>query len=151
MYTQGVTDGTASVGETEFAQGCAAMASSGMWGKTRVAAGIISAVGAPDDPRGLTLGAEAVEKALRAHMAAGKVRPSSHSAIYATGGWEPRLPRSHVGSHPYSVYVARGRSAYMAVRMAVRMACGAYSRGRRPELPRSAHIFVRSLAGRSRR
>ena len=73
MYTSGAADGTSgSLGETEFAQGCAAMAASGNWGSTRVAAGIISAVGSPENPRGLDLGAEAVEKALRAHMAAGK-------------------------------------------------------------------------------
>ena len=34
--------GSETVGETEFAQGVAAQAASGKWGKTRVASGIIS-------------------------------------------------------------------------------------------------------------
>ena len=60
-----MTDGSQTVGETTFAQGVAAMAESGAWGKTRVCAGIISRVD-------LTLGAETVERYLRAHIAAGK-------------------------------------------------------------------------------
>ena len=65
MYTEGVTDGSETVGETTFAQGVAAMAESGAWGKTRLCAGIISRVN-------LALGPEKVERYLREHMAAGK-------------------------------------------------------------------------------
>ena len=65
MYTEGVTDGSQTIGETTFAQGCAAMAASGAWGKTLVCAGIISRVD-------LFLGPEKVEEYLKAHMAAGR-------------------------------------------------------------------------------
>ncbi len=64
MYTEGVTDGSQTVGETTFAQGVYAMADSGAWGSTRLCQGIISRVD-------LSLGAEKVEQYLRAHMAAG--------------------------------------------------------------------------------
>ena len=65
MYTEGVTDGSHTVGETTFAQGMFAMSDSGAWGKTRVCQGIISRVD-------LSLGAQKVEQYLRAHMAAGR-------------------------------------------------------------------------------
>jgi L-fuconolactonase len=72
------------VGETEFVNGIAAMAASGAYGKTRVAAGI---VGMAD----LTLGAR-VEEVLAAHVAAGggRFRGIRHAA-----GWQDRTPEVH--------------------------------------------------------
>ena len=72
------------VGETEFVNGIAAMAASGAYGRTRVAAGI---VGMAD----LTLGAR-VEEVLAAHVAAGggRFRGIRHAA-----GWQDRTPEVH--------------------------------------------------------
>jgi L-fuconolactonase len=72
------------VGETEFVNGIAAMAASGAYGRTRVAAGI---VGMAD----LTLGAQ-VEEVLAAHVAAGggRFRGIRHAA-----GWQDRTPEVH--------------------------------------------------------
>jgi predicted TIM-barrel fold metal-dependent hydrolase len=72
------------VGETEFVNGIAAMAASGAYGKTRVAAGI---VGMAD----LTLGAR-VEEVLAAHVAAGggRFRGIRHAA-----GWQDQTPEVH--------------------------------------------------------
>src|SRR5882757_3963690 len=64
------TDGPAAmkpVGETEFANGVAAMSASGIYGPTRACAGIISYVD-------MTLGAHA-RAVLEAHPAAGALRP----------------------------------------------------------------------------
>eukprot|EP01043_Picozoa_sp_COSAG02_P094401 COSAG02_NODE_30841_length_544_cov_1.008989_1_plen_85_part_10 len=44
MYTEGVMDGSQTVGETSFAQGVYDMANSGAWGSTRLCQGIISRV-----------------------------------------------------------------------------------------------------------
>jgi predicted TIM-barrel fold metal-dependent hydrolase len=72
------------VGETEFVNGVAAMAASGAYGKTRVAAGI---VGMAD----LTLGAK-VEEVLAAHVAAGGGR---FRGIRHTAGWQDKTPEVH--------------------------------------------------------
>lgn len=66
------------VGEIEFANGIAAMAASGLYGKTRVAAGI---VGFAD----LTTGAR-VKALLEAEMAAA---PDRFRGIRCTGAWDP--------------------------------------------------------------
>jgi L-fuconolactonase len=68
MGQEGVTDGSETVGETEFAQGIAAMAASGKWGKTRVAEGIISGEAGLAKGGLLTLGAEKLEKVLHYHI-----------------------------------------------------------------------------------
>jgi predicted TIM-barrel fold metal-dependent hydrolase len=72
------------VSETEFVNGIAAMAASGAYGKTRVAAGI---VGMAD----LTLGSH-VEEVLAAHVKAGggRFRGIRHAA-----GWQDRTPEVH--------------------------------------------------------
>ena len=66
------------VGETEFVNGVAAMSASGLYGPTRVCAGI---VGHAD----LTLGARARD-VLEAHIAAGGGR---FRGIRHSGGWDP--------------------------------------------------------------
>jgi L-fuconolactonase len=77
------------VGETEFVNGIAAMAASGAYGRTRVAAGI---VGMAD----LTLGS-AVEEVLAAHVAAGggRFRGIRHAAA-----WQDKTPEVH-NSHTH--------------------------------------------------
>src|SRR6267143_648684 len=77
MYRASGPEELRSVGETEFVAGIAAMSASGMYGPTRVAAGI---VGAAD----LTLG-DRVEPVLLAHLRAGggRFRGVRHSA-----GWD---------------------------------------------------------------
>ncbi|WP_250485284.1 amidohydrolase [Caballeronia sp. GaOx3] len=65
------------VGETEFANGVAAMSASGRYGRTKIAAGI---VGFAD----LTLGA-GVESVLTAHVAAGGGR---FRGVRHSGGWD---------------------------------------------------------------
>ncbi|MEX2616055.1 MAG: amidohydrolase family protein [Alphaproteobacteria bacterium] len=73
------------VGEVEFANGIAAMAASGLYGKTRVAAGI---VGYAD----LSAGAR-VKAVLEAEIAAA---PARMKGIRCTGAWDPdpRIARS---------------------------------------------------------
>ena len=66
------------VGEVEFANGIAAMAASGLYGKTRVAAGI---VGYAD----LSTGSQ-VKAVLEAEMAAA---PNRFRGIRCTGAWDP--------------------------------------------------------------
>jgi predicted TIM-barrel fold metal-dependent hydrolase len=75
------------VGEVEFANGIAAMAASGLYGKTKVAAGII---GYAD----LSVGSS-VKRVLEAEMAAA---PDRFRGIRCTGAWDPdpriaRAPR----------------------------------------------------------
>ena len=74
------------VGETEFANGVAAMAASGMYGPTLACAGIVSHAD-------LTLGA-AVQEVLLAHIAAGHGR---FRGIRHAGGWDasPLIRNSH--------------------------------------------------------
>lgn len=74
------------VGETEFANGVAAMCASGVYGELRACAGI---VGFAD----LTLGA-AVAEVLQAHIAAGNGR---FKGIRHAGGWDasPMIHNSH--------------------------------------------------------
>ena len=76
MYRAGGTCRDAARGETEFVAGIAAMSDSGVYGPTRVAAGI---VGFAD----LTLG-DRVEPVLEAHMRAsgGRFRGVRHSAAW---------------------------------------------------------------------
>jgi predicted TIM-barrel fold metal-dependent hydrolase len=66
------------VGETEFANGVAAMSASGVYGPTRACAGIVSYVD-------MTLGARA-RTVLEAHVAAGGGR---FRGIRHAGGWDP--------------------------------------------------------------
>jgi predicted TIM-barrel fold metal-dependent hydrolase len=66
------------VGETEFANGVAAMSASGIYGTTRACAGIVSYVD-------MTLGARA-RAVLEAHVAAGDGR---FRGIRHAGGWDP--------------------------------------------------------------
>ena len=72
------------LGETEFVNGIAAMAASGGYGPTRVAAGIVGMVD-------LTLGAGA-EAVLRAHMAAAGPR---FKGIRHAAAWEDKAPEIH--------------------------------------------------------
>ncbi|MBI2802690.1 MAG: amidohydrolase family protein [Gammaproteobacteria bacterium] len=79
------------VGETEFVNGIAAMSASGMYGPTRIAAGIVGFVD-------LTLGTRA-EPVLEAHVAAGGGR--FRGVRYATG-WDadPVIGNSHTNPSP---------------------------------------------------
>jgi predicted TIM-barrel fold metal-dependent hydrolase len=72
------------VGETEFVNGIAAMSSSGAYGPTRVAAGIVGLVD-------LTLGARA-EEMLRAHMA---IAGRRFKGIRHAAAWEDKTPEVH--------------------------------------------------------
>jgi predicted TIM-barrel fold metal-dependent hydrolase len=72
------------LGETEFANGIAAMSASGAHGPTRVAAGIVGLVD-------LTLGARA-EEVLHAHMAAAGAR---FKGIRHAAAWEDKTPEVH--------------------------------------------------------
>jgi predicted TIM-barrel fold metal-dependent hydrolase len=78
MYRADGPDEMKPVGETEFVNGIAAMAASGLYGKTRIAAGI---VGAAD----LRLGAP-VRAVLEAQIAAA---PARFRGIRRTGAWDP--------------------------------------------------------------
>ena len=91
------TDGPAAlrpVGETEFANGVAAMAASGTYGPTRANAGI---VGFAD----LTLGA-AVAEVLAAHITAGGGPGGRFKGIRHAGGWDasPMIHNSHTRPPP---------------------------------------------------
>ncbi len=79
------------VGETEFANGVAAMAASGMFGQTRACAGIVGHAN-------LTLGA-AVRPVLEAHIRAGNGR---FRGIRHAGGWDasPLIQDSHTRPPP---------------------------------------------------
>ena len=72
------------LGETEFANGIAAMSASGAHGPTRVAAGIVGLVD-------LTIGGRA-EEVLRAHMAAAGPR---FKGIRYCAGWEDKSEQIH--------------------------------------------------------
>ena len=74
------------VGETEFAQGIAAMSASGHYGETRACAGIVSRAD-------LTLGAD-VPRLLDAHIAAS---PNRFRGIRHASAWDPHpeIRRSH--------------------------------------------------------
>jgi predicted TIM-barrel fold metal-dependent hydrolase len=82
------------VGETEFANGVAAMSASGVYGPTRACAGIVSYVD-------MTLGARA-RTVLEAHVAAGDGR---FRGIRHAGGWDPSpdVRNSHT-SPPQGLY-----------------------------------------------
>ncbi|MEK8052959.1 amidohydrolase family protein [Ideonella sp. DXS22W] len=79
------------IGETEFANGVAAMAASGLHGPTRACAGIVSHAN-------LTLGA-AVRPVLEAHLRAGNGR---FRGIRHAGGWDasPQILDSHTKPPP---------------------------------------------------
>ncbi|MES2716018.1 MAG: amidohydrolase family protein [Pseudomonadota bacterium] len=79
------------VGETEFANGVAAMCASGVYGELRACAGIVSHAD-------LTLGA-AVQEVLAAHIAAGNGR---FRGIRHAGGWDasPLIHNSHTKPPP---------------------------------------------------
>ncbi len=79
------------VGETEFANGVAAMCASGVYGELRACAGIVSHAD-------LTLGA-AVQEVLAAHIAAGNGR---FRGIRHAGGWDasPLIHNSHTRPPP---------------------------------------------------
>ncbi len=64
MYRASGPEEMKPIGETEFANGIAAMSASGLYGKTRVAAGIVGAVD-------LRLG-NAVQPVLESHLRAGR-------------------------------------------------------------------------------
>lgn len=72
------------LGETEFANGIAAMSASGAYGPTRVAAGIVGLVD-------LTIGARA-EEVLALHMAAAGSR---FKGIRHAAAWEDKAPEIH--------------------------------------------------------
>ncbi|MBL8350354.1 MAG: amidohydrolase family protein [Burkholderiaceae bacterium] len=77
------------VGETEFANGVAAMCASGVYGELRACAGIVSFAD-------LTLGA-AVAEVLQAHVAAGGGPAGRFKGIRHAGGWDasPMIHNSH--------------------------------------------------------
>ena len=79
------------IGETEFANGVAAMSASGFYGETRACAAIVSHVD-------LTLGAAARE-VLQAHVQAGNGR---FRGIRHAGGWDPSdaIANSHTNPPP---------------------------------------------------
>ncbi|WP_422001830.1 amidohydrolase family protein [Reyranella sp.] len=77
------------VGETEFANGVAAMGASGVYGRTRACAGIVSYVD-------MTLGARA-RAVLEAHIAAGNGR---FRGIRHAGGWDPSPDVRNSHTHP---------------------------------------------------
>lgn len=82
------------IGETEFANGVAAMSDSGIYGPTRACAGIVSYVD-------MTLGARA-RAVLEAHVAAGNGR---FRGIRHAGGWDasPEVRNSHTNP-PQGLY-----------------------------------------------
>ena len=81
------------LGETEFANGIAAMSASGGYGPTRVAAGIVGLVD-------LTLGARA-EELLRAHMAAAGAALQGHPSRGGLGGQDAEIHNSHTNPPPH--------------------------------------------------
>src|SRR4029453_4506332 len=87
------------IGETEFANGIAAMSASGIYSSTRACAGIISYVD-------MTLGTRA-RAVLEAHVAAGNGR---FRGIRHSGGWDasPEVRNSHTNP-PQGLY---GQAAY---------------------------------------
>ncbi len=84
------------IGETEFANGVAAMSASGLYGPTRACAGIVSYVD-------MMLGARA-RTVLEAHVAAGNGR---FRGIRHAGGWDPSpdVRNSHTNP-PQGLYAA---------------------------------------------
>jgi predicted TIM-barrel fold metal-dependent hydrolase len=92
MYRAGAPEEMRPVGETEFVTGQAAMSASGMYGSTRVAAGI---VGFAD----LTLGDRA-EPVLEAHLRAGggRFRGVRHAAAWDA---DPVIGNSEVAGGPH--------------------------------------------------
>ncbi len=82
------------VGETEFANGVAAMCASGVYGELRACAGIVSHVD-------LTLGAAARE-VLLAHIVAGGGEGGRFKGIRHAGGWDasPQIRNSHTNPPP---------------------------------------------------
>ena len=94
MYRSGGPAEMRPVGETEFANGVAAMSDSGLYGPTRACAGIVSYVD-------MTLGARA-RAVLEAHVAAGNGR---FRGIRHAGGWDasPDVRNSHTNP-PQGLY-----------------------------------------------
>ena len=94
MYRVGGPAEMRPVGETEFANGVAAMSESGIYGPTRACAGIVSYVD-------MTLGARA-RAVLEAHIAAGNGR---FRGIRHAGGWDasPDVRNSHTNP-PQGLY-----------------------------------------------
>jgi len=91
------TDGPAAmrpVGETEFANGVAAMCASGVYGELRACAGIVGHVD-------LTLGA-AARDVLLAHTVAGGGEGGRFKGIRHAGGWDasPQIRNSHTNPPP---------------------------------------------------
>lgn len=82
------------VGETEFANGVAAMCASGVYGELRACAGIVSHVD-------LSLGAAARE-VLQAHIVAGGGGGGRFKGIRHAGGWDasPQIRNSHTNPPP---------------------------------------------------
>jgi predicted TIM-barrel fold metal-dependent hydrolase len=91
------------IGETEFANGVAAMAASGLYGPTRACAGIVSHA---DLTRGAAVGA-----VLEAHVRAGNGR---FRGIRHAGGWDasPQIQDSHTRPPPGLYGDARFREGF---------------------------------------
>ena len=85
------------VGETEFANGIAAMSASGIYGPTRACGGIVSYVD-------MTLGAGA-RAVLEAHVAAGNGR---FRGIRHAGGWDPSPDVRNAHTNPPKELYAQG-------------------------------------------
>ena len=94
------------VGETEFANGVAAMCASGNYGELRACAGIVSHVD-------LSLGAAARE-VLQAHIAAGGGEGGRFKGIRHAGGWDasPQIRNSHTNPPPGLYADARFREGF---------------------------------------
>ncbi len=94
MYRAGGPEPLRCVGETEFANGVAAMTASGLYGAVRACAGIVGHVD-------LTMGADAAD-VLRAHVAAaGRFRGIRHSASYDD---DPTVLGPLAGRSPRGLY-----------------------------------------------
>ncbi len=89
------------LGETEFANGIAAMSASGAYGPTRAAAGVVGLVD-------LTIGARA-EEVLRAHMAAAGPR---FKGIRYAAGWEDKTDLVHNSHNDPPRYVYRDHAKF---------------------------------------
>ena len=94
------------VGETEFANGIAAMCASGVYGELRACAGIVSHVD-------LMLGA-AARAVLEAHVIAGGGAGGRFKGIRHAGGWDasPQIRNSHTNPPPGLYGDARFREGF---------------------------------------
>lgn len=102
------------VGEVEFANGIAAMAASGLYGKTKVAAGI---VGYAD----LTMG-QAVRPVLEAEM---RAAPDRFRGIRCTGAWDPdpRIARAPKRGLYLDAYYQAGVAEMAALDLVLDIPC----------------------------